>query len=199
MTALSTTKDRGSFIFHHLDVALTPEYIAQLSEHNPGWRIERTADLKLVVMPPTNSETGNKNFNLATKLGVWNEIRKLGYGFDSSTGFTLPNGAIYASGLAWVGKERWDALAQEDRNTFAPLAPDFVLELRSPDQSLSRLTAKMTEYMENGVRLAWLIDPQSRQTYVYQENGVVAVVHFDQPLTGGEVLPGFELVLDSVL
>ena len=162
---------------------------------NPNMRIERDSDMNIMVMPPTNSYTGNYNFELAGELFAWNRKHKLGKGFDSSTGFKLPGGAIYAPDLAWISQARWDAIPESERQGFAPIAPDFVLELRSPDQALSTLKNKMEDYIAAGCRLAWLIDPQVRKTWVYAENGDIQTIPFEEALSGAAVLEGFELRL----
>jgi Uma2 family endonuclease len=166
---------------------------------NNDLRIERTADGQMIIMAPTGSETGNRNSEINAEIVFWNRVHKLGVTFDSSTGFTLPNGAERAPDTAWIRKERWDALSPLEKKKFAPIAPDFVLELRSEDQSLSELREKMDEYMDCGCRLGWLIDPQNRRTYVYNENGEIQTVPFEEKLSGGEVMPGFEAVWGEVI
>jgi Uma2 family endonuclease len=198
MSAIATTPYNASFVLPMQAEELTPAYLLDVSAQNPGWTVERSANHQLLLMPPTNSETGNRNFRLSTKLGIWNETHHLGHGFDSSTGFTLPNGAIYAPDVAWISRERWAALLDAERQTFAPIAPDFVLELRSPEQPMTGLKAKMSEYVDNGVRLAWLVDPGSQRTFVFEANGDIHTVPFEQALSGGEVLPGFVVVMAEV-
>ena len=166
---------------------------------NNDLRIERTADGQMIIMAPTGSETGNRNSEINAEIVFWNRVHKLGVTFDSSTGFTLPNGAERAPDTAWIRKERWEALSPQEKKKFAPIAPDFVLELRSEDQSLSELREKMDEYMDCGCRLGWLIDPQNRRTYVYNENGEIQTVSFEEKLSGGEVMPGLEVVWGEVI
>lgn len=166
---------------------------------NNDLRIERTADGQMIIMAPTGSETGNRNSEINAEIVFWNRVHKLGVTFDSSTGFTLPNGAERAPDTAWIRKERWDALSLQEKKKFAPIAPDFVLELRSEDQSLSELREKMDEYMDCGCRLGWLIDPQNRRTYVYNENGEIQTVSFEEKLSGGTVMPGLEVVWGEVI
>ena len=177
---------------------MTDEQFLAFCQLNPNARIERDSDLNVIIMPPTNSETGNYNAELIVELGIWNRQYKLGKIFDSSTGFKLPGGAIYAPDLAWISQNRWDALPASDRQGFAPIAPDFVLELRSPDQNFSDLKNKMEDYIAAGCRLAWLIDPQARKTWVYAENGDIQPVPFEEVLSGGTVLTGFSLRLADV-
>src|SRR3954452_3412752 len=126
---------------------------------NPEWRIERTEEGDLVIMPPTGGRTGARNFTLIAQFGRWVDADGTGLGFDSSTGFTLPNGAKRSPDLAWVRRPRWDALTKEQRAKFPPLCPDFVVELRSPSDDLEILQEKMEEYIANGAQLGWLIDP----------------------------------------
>ena len=178
---------------------MSDEQFLAFCQLNPNARIERDSDLNVKIMPPTNSETGNYNAELIVELGIWNRQYKLGKIFDSSTGFKLPGGAIYAPDLAWISQNRWDALPASDRQGFAPIAPDFVLELRSPDQNFSDLKNKMEDYIAAGCRLAWLIDPQARKTWVYAENGDIQTIPFEELLSGGTVLTGFDLRLADVL
>lgn len=177
---------------------MSPEAFYEFCRLNDELRIERDAHGQIEIMPPTNSETGEFNASLTGELYAWNRQTKLGHTFDSSTGFTLPNGAERSPDVAWISKERWEKLPVNDRKKFAPVTPDFVIELRSPDQSLTALREKMDEYMDNGCRLGWLIDPQNRRTYVYSENGDIQTVPFDTALSGGDVLPGFELRLGEM-
>lgn len=166
---------------------------------NAELRIERNANGKIIIMPPTTSETGRYNSRIHIEIGIWNKNAKLGETFDSSTGFKLPNGADRSPDTAWIAKERWDALPAEQKRRFAPIVPDFVLELRSDDQSLTELREKMAEYIACGCRLGWLVDPQNRRTYVYSANGDIQTVGFDGALSGGEVMPGLEVRLKEVL
>jgi Uma2 family endonuclease len=165
---------------------------------NRELRIERTKDGELIIMPPTGSETGRKNFALIGKLAVWVERDGTGVGFDSSTGFILPNGAERAPDAAWVKKERWFALSEEQRQKFAPLCPDFVVELRSPTDTLAELCDKLEEYIESGARLGWLIDPFERRVHVYQPGRPPEVLADPGEVAGDPVLPGFVLPLDVI-
>lgn len=178
---------------------MTREEFFEFCLQNAELRIERDAKGQIEIMPPTSSETGKYNASLTGELYLWNRQAKLGHTFDSSTGFTLPNGAERSPDAAWVSADRWEALPVGARNRFAPIAPDFVLELRATDQPLRTLRDKMAEYIANGCRLGWLIDPQNRRTYVYWENGDVQTIPFDAVLAGGEVLPGFELRLSELI
>lgn len=167
-------------------------------ENNQDLRIERDSQGKINIMPPTNSETGRQNAELMLEIGIWNRLTKLGYAFDSSTMFKLPNGAERSPDLSWIRKDRWEALSSDQRQKFAPIMPDFVVELRSGEQSLTELRDKMEEYFTCGAQLGWLIDPKSRRTYIYTANGDIQTISFDQLLSGGEVLPGFSLALEKI-
>lgn len=177
---------------------MTDEQFYQFCVLNPELRIERTADKFVVIMPPTNSDTGNRNFELTAELAIWNRKHKLGKGFDSSTGFKLPNGADISPDVAWITNDRWEAISESQKQRFAPIAPDFVAEIRSGDQNLNYLKGKMEEYIECGCRLAWLIDPKNRKTWVYYANGDIQTIPFDTPLSGGDVMPGFEVLLADI-
>ncbi|MCC6410060.1 MAG: Uma2 family endonuclease, partial [Saprospiraceae bacterium] len=133
------------------------------------------------------------------EIGLWNKMTNLGETFDSSTGFTLSNGAERSPDTAWIARERWEALPNTQKQSFAPIVPDFVVELRSSSDNLAVLKLKMAEYMACGCRLGWLVDPQNTQTLVYHENNEVETVAFNQVLTGGDVMPGLEVTLAEVL
>jgi Uma2 family endonuclease len=181
------------------DNGMTDDEFYALCRENPELRIERTANGKIIVMPPTTSETGRYNSKIHIEIGIWNKNTKLGETFDSSTGFKLPNGAERSPDSAWISNERWNALPIEQKRKFAPIVPDFVLELRSDDQNLTELREKMDEYMDCGCRLGWLIDPQNRRTYVYASNGDIQTIKFDDVLSGEDVMPGLEMRLGEVL
>lgn len=160
---------------------------------NRDWRIERTSDGDIIIMPPTGLETGGRNFNLAGMFHAWVRTDGTGKGFDSSTGFILPNGAERSPDLAWVRLSRLNALTEKQRERFAPLCPDFVVELRSPSDSLTALQAKMEEYIENGAELGWLIDPFEKKVYVYRPQGQVECLDNPATVSGDPLLKGFVL------
>lgn len=177
------------------DSVMNDETFFEFCQLNPELRIERDAQKNIFIMAPTTSETGNRNAKLTIEFGIWNKQHQLGEVFDSSTGFKLPNGAERSPDVSWIRKDRWEALSPAERKSFAPIAPDFILELRSEDQSLAYLKEKMEEYIAAGCRTGWLVDPKGRKTFVYTENGDIQTVSYDDTLSGGEVLPGFELRL----
>lgn len=171
----------------------------QLCLANPDLRLERTAIGELVIMPPTGSETGRRNLSLSGQLWLWNEQHRLGHAFDSSTGFKLPNGAERSPDASWIVQERWDALTPEQKQRFAPICPDFVAELLSVSDQLEKIQTKMQEYMMNGARLGWLIDPGRKQVEIYRHEKKVEVLENPKIISGESVLPGFILNLSSIL
>ncbi|MBR8838440.1 MAG: Uma2 family endonuclease [Stigonema ocellatum SAG 48.90 = DSM 106950] len=178
---------------------VTQEQFAALAAANPDLRLERTARGELIVNPPTGWETGERNRSLTGQLDRWYEENEdLGKAFDSSTGFILPNGATRSPDASWVSEERWEALTPEQKGTFANICPDFVVELRSSSDSLKSLQAKMREYIDNGARLGWLIDPPQRRVEVYRPELAVEVLENPTELSGETVLPGFVLNLRRV-
>ena len=167
----------------------------QLNSH---LRIERNSLGKLIIMSPAGSETGNRNFKLIQQLANWTDKDSTGIGFDSSAGFILPGGATRSPDASWIKLTRWNSISDAQKAKFAPIAPDFVVELRSPSDSLQMLKDKMQEYMDNGVSLGWLIDRPNRQVYIYTPGKNVQCL--DNPLTvsGGSLLPGFSLDLTKI-
>jgi Uma2 family endonuclease len=165
----------------------------ELCRINRDLRIERTAEGELVIMSPTGGATGNRNFRLTVAFGIWVEKDGTGVGFDSSTGFVLPNGAERAPDVAWVKASRWDALTPEQREKFVPLCPDFVVEIRSRSDSLDELKAKLEEYVANGTALGWLIDPYLRQIHVYRPDAAPVLLDGPHEVSGEPVLAGFVL------
>ncbi len=177
---------------------LDDEQFFQLCQDNRDLQFERNANGTLIIMPPTGGETGRRNLELAVELGVWNRQTQLGIAFDSSTGFKLPNGANRSPDVAWIPRERWEGLTAEEKQGFLPLCPDFVVELRSRTDSLPTLQEKMQEYIENGTRLAWLINPSSQTVQIYRPQQPVEVVNSPSQLSGEDVLPGFVLNCDRL-
>ena len=181
------------------DAGLDDRQFFELCQLNPDLKIERNGAGQLIIMSPTGSRTGNYNAELNTELGIWNRKHRLGRVFDSSTGFRLPNGATYGPDAAWAANEKWDALSPEEQERFAPLVPDFIIELRSRHDELEALQAKIAEFIACGCRLAWLVDPYERRTLVYEGEQPPYAVLFEEVLRGGEVLPGLVVRLGEVL
>jgi Uma2 family endonuclease len=177
---------------------LTHEQFRELCLTNRDIWLELTAQGELILMPPTGWETGKRNAHLTTDLNIWNRQAKLGVVFDSSTGFTLPNGAVRSPDAAWVRQDRLDAL-NPDPDSFLLLAPDFAIELRSATDSAQALRAKMKEYQENGVRLGWFLNVKDKDVEIYRLGQAVEVLKSPVSLSGEDVLPGFVLELKGLL
>ena len=176
----------------------TEAQFTELAKCNPDLRWELTAQGEVIVMPPTGSQTGSFNSELTTDFVIWNRQAKAGKVFDSSAGFKLPNGAIRSPDVAWIAQARWEQLSPEQRRQFAPICPDFVLELVSLADDLATLEAKMQEYLENGCRLGWLVNPETRSVTIYRPKVAPETVTFNVLLSGEEVLPGFSLDLRHI-
>jgi Uma2 family endonuclease len=170
----------------------------EFCRRNPDMRIEMSKDGDIIIMPPTNTETGRKNFDLVVDFGIWARQDKTGVAFDSSTGFTLPNDARRSPDLAWVRKEKWDALSKDEKRRFARLVPDFVVELRSETDTLKVLQNKMVEYIESGVLLGWLIDPQERKVHIYRPEKAVETLDNPEQVSGESIIEGFILELENI-
>lgn len=177
------------------NVDLSDEQFYRLCQVNQNWQLERTAKGELVIMSPVGGVSGNREADLITDLNLWNRQTQLGKVFSSATIFRLPNGGDRSPDAAWVSNERWSALTPEEQAGFPPICPDFVIELRSRTDSLQPLQEKMQEYLDSGLRLGWLINPQAQQVEIYRSNQTVEIVQLPVSLSGEDVLPGFVLSL----
>ena len=180
-------------------VSLTDDAFYALCQANPEVKFERTSVGELIVMPPTGGETGNRNIKLSARLENWAEQDNTGLAFDSSTMFQLPNGAYRSPDAAWILLERWEVLAPEERQAFPPICPDFVVELRSPSHSLKAAQNKMQEYMDNGTRLGWLLNPKDQQVEIYRQGQEKEILQAPTHLSGEQVLSRFVLELKGIL
>jgi Uma2 family endonuclease len=178
---------------------LTDEQFYLLCQANPEAKLERTAAGELVVLSPTGRESGQRNRRLTQRLGNWTDADGTGEAFDSSTMFRLPSGAYRSPDAAWISLTRWNALTPKQRQSFPPICPDFVVELRSDSDQLGVLQDKMQEYIDNGTRLGWLIDPQSQTVEIYRAGQLKEVKQNPQQVLGEDVLPGFSLSLAGIL
>ena len=177
---------------------LTDEQFYQLCQDNRDLRFERNINGDMVIMPPTGGETSNRNLRIIQQLGIWTDKNQTGIAFDSSGGFKLPNGADRSPDAAWIPKKKLENLTQEQRQKFLPLCPDFVVELRSPSDNLKSLQKKMQEYIENGTKLAWLINRQDQQVEIYRQGQEVEILNNPQTLSGEDVLVDFVLELEKI-
>lgn len=176
-------------------LTLSDEQFVQLCQCNPDVRLERTSAGDLVVMPPTGSDTGAYNTGINAQLWFWNQQTQMGVVFDLSTGFRLPNGVVRSPDAAWIQRDRWDALSERDRQGFAPLCPDVVIELVSPSDDVQLLRAKMQEYLDNGARLGWLIHLSAQTADIYRPERSPQSVQLPAQLSDDQILPGFALSL----
>jgi Uma2 family endonuclease len=174
---------------------VTPEQFEELCRKYRKLRLELTSTGELIVMPPAGSHTGKRNFNLTSQLAAWFRQHGIGVCFNSSAGFTLPNGAIRSADVAWIRSEKWDSLTEEEKEKFSRICPDFVVELRSRCDTLTDLYLKMFDYMENGASLGWLIDPFKRQVDVYRPSEETVVLENPKTVSADPLLPGFTLDL----
>ncbi|MBD1215452.1 MAG: Uma2 family endonuclease [Dolichospermum circinale Clear-D4] len=181
-----------------ITLKISHEQFLDLALANRDLQLERNATGELIIMPPTGSYTGKINFDIAGQLWFWNRQTKLGEAFDSSTGFHLPNGSDRSPDAAWIKQEKWDTLSLEQKESFAPICPDFVLELRSKTDSLEKLQSKMREYIENGASLGWLIDQKNQRVEIYRPGKDVEILEHPTSLSGEDILPGFILDLTEL-
>jgi Uma2 family endonuclease len=175
-------------------IQFSDEQFYQLCRHNPHLNLQLTGDGKLILKSDTDDENGHLNREICANLGVWNDQHKLGVCFDSSTCFKLPNNSKYSPNISWISQFRWEHLTSEQKEKFPAIAPDFVLELISSDDMLKNHHNKMREYITNGVKLGWLIDPETKKIEIYRIGQEVEILHHPSSLSGEEVLP--DLILD---
>ncbi|MCY7377499.1 MAG: Uma2 family endonuclease [Pyrinomonadaceae bacterium] len=180
-------------VFDFSPLRLTDEQFENLCRNHPDLNLEMSAEGELIIVPPTLPDTGWKNSDLITDVNIWARKDKTGIVFDSSSLFTFPNGAKRSPDVSWILREKWDALSEAEKKRFSRLVPDFVIELRSSSDALKTLKKKMAEYIENGVRLGWLIDPLERKVHIYRADGSVEVLDNPEMVAGEDVLIGFEL------
>lgn len=200
MSAVLTPTETKPVILHFgpLLKRMSDHEFFEFCQRNQDWRIELTSEGDLIIMPPTGGTTSHSNFNLIVLFGTWARVDGTGKGFDSSGGFTLPSGAKRSPDLAWVRRERWAALSEEEQGEFPPLCPDFVVELRSASDRLATLQAKMQEYIVNGAEMGWLIDPLEKKVYIYRPQAEVECLTHPETISGAPLLPGFVLPLTEI-
>lgn len=176
------------------NVGITDDQFFSLCQVNPQWNLEINKQGELMIMPPIGGISGNREANLIADLIIWNRQKKLGIVFSSSTIFCLTNGAKRSPDVAYIKLENWQKLTLQEQEKFPPICPDFVIELRSKTDSLKPLQEKMQEYLESGLKLGWLINPQDQQVEIYRQNQEVEIVSLPATLSGENTLP--DLILD---
>ncbi len=199
MTVTTTDATTNSIVLQMSPlISMSEDSFFDFCQLNSHLRIERNSTGELIIMSPTGSETGNRNFKLIQQLANWTDRDGTGIGFDSSAGFILPNGATRSPDASWIKLNKWNALSEAQQAKFAPICPDFVVEIRSASDKLKPLQDKMLEYIDNGASLGWLIDRTNRQVYIYSPNQDVQCL--DNPLTvsGDSLLVGFDLDLTKI-
>lgn len=188
----------GPILLNIKSLKLTEEQFELLCRDNRDMRIELTAQGELVIMSPTGMKTGWRNSTLTQRMANWTEMDGTGICCDSSTLFTLPNGAKRSPDVSWIKRERIDALTDEQQESFAPICPDFVLELRSPSDTVAFVQRKMDEYMANGAQLGWMIDPYTKRVFIYRPKQPVECLENPESVAGDPLLPGFVLNVRAI-
>lgn len=178
--------------------SISDRALEQLCRENPDLRFETDARGKLIIMSPTGSESGKRNSSLLAQVWNWNNQGKAGVVFDSSTGFKLSNGATRSPDVSWIAIERWDSLNDKQKRGFAPIDPDFVIELMSPTDDLSTTQQKMTEYINCGVKLGWLINPDAKEVEIYRLGKDKEISSNPSSLSGEDILPGLTVELSDI-
>ena len=182
-------------VFNFLQGNLKDDEFYELSQKNPHLKLEKNSDGTVIIMPNTGGKTGKRNTKLTTRLSLWEEENG-GNTFDSSTAFIFPNGATRSPDAAWVSDAQWNTLTDAEQEKFPPVSPEFIVELMSPSDRLKDAKAKMLEYIDNGVQLAWLINPSEEEVHIYRADGTIAKVNgFDNVLSGENILLNFEFYL----
>lgn len=193
-----TKSVRLHFEFEDEKQKMTTDEFWEFCAKNKKLRAELTKEGDVIVMPPTGFETSDRNSEINFQLKLWNKENKNGKITESNGGFILPNGAIYAPDASWTSNERLEKFTTEEKKKFLPLCPDFIIELRSESDNLSELKNKMKEYIENGAKLGWLINPKRKEVSIYRANGKIEVLENPQMVSGEEVLKGFEFKLTEI-
>lgn len=193
MSQLTTIEPSAPVRLNVQGLKMTDAQFALLCQENPELRLELTAQGELIIMPPTGSKTGWRNNEISYSLTAWAKADGTGLTFDSSTLFTLPNGAKRSPDASWMRKDRWSTLSVGEQEGFAPLCPEFVIELRSPSDRLSDLQDKMQEYLANGAQLGWLIDPVEKRVHIYRPGLPAEILADPVSVSGDPLLPGFVL------
>jgi len=199
MTVATTKETTNSIVLQMSPViSMSEDSLFDFCQLNSHLRIERSSTGELIIMSPAGSETGNRNAKLMQQLANWTDRDGTGIEFDSSAGFILPNGSTRSPDASWIKLTKWNTLSDRQKTKFAPICPDFVVEIRSPSDGLKPLQDKMIEYIENGSSLGWLIDRKNRQVYIYCPNQGVQCLDNPTTVSGDSLLIGFSLDLTKI-
>ncbi|HLF84564.1 MAG TPA: Uma2 family endonuclease [Blastocatellia bacterium] len=200
-TQPSTVNELEALVIHlgPLKSLMSDDEFFEFCSRNRDLRIEMTKEGEMIIMLPVGSEGGHREFNLTAEFAAWAKTDGTGIGFSSSTGFKLPNGAKRSPDLSWIRLERWNAIPKKQRKKFAPICPDFVVELRSETDKLGALKAKLKEYIENGAQLGWLIDPIEKRVHIYRPNAEVETLEHPTSLSEEPLLKGLSLNLTGII
>ena len=170
---------------------MTDDEFLRFCLENPDLRIERDRNLNIIIMPPVTTLSAYSSGAAFTELSIWNKRFKKGYTFDSSTGFSLPDRSVLSPDAAWVSREKWSSLSEDDKDKFVPVCPEFVIEVKSKSDSLDDLMKKMVAWMKNGCHLAWLIDLRNEVIFIYRPgqkeekiDGLNRVINGEGPVEG---------------
>jgi Uma2 family endonuclease len=200
-TAVQKLQNIEAFMGQHFSFfvgKISDKHFEQICRKNRDFKIELNVQGELIIMPPTLPDTGWRNTRLNTRTDIWSLETNTGIVFDSSTIFTFPNGAKRSPDVAWITLEKWNSFTDAEKKKVSKITPDFVIELRSSTDSIKTLQAKMREYIENGVSLGWLIDPENKRVHIYRANGEVEVLQNPNIVSGEDVLVGFELNVQEI-
>ena len=178
--------------------SISDRSLEQLCRENPDLRFETDTNGKLIIMPPTGSESGKRNGDLFGQVWYWNRQSKTGVVFDSSTGFKLSNGATRSPDVSWIASDRWNSLTDKQKRGFAPIDPDFVIELLLPTDNLLTTQQKMSEYANCGVKLGWLVNPDEKQVEIYRLGKDKEILDNPSSLSGENILPGLTVDLSNI-
>lgn len=178
---------------------LTEAEFSEFCAANRDYRIEKDMHGNIIFMSPVHVDSGFYEGEVFAALKTWNRKSNTGVAFSASTGFTLPNTAVRSPDASWLSMQKWKSLTDKEKKSFAPVCPEFVVEIRSKSDILKEVKEKMVEWIENGVELGWLIDVKAQKTYIYRADGSVEIIKgFDKILTGENLLRGFEFELSNL-
>jgi Uma2 family endonuclease len=191
-------QDREMSLRIRFDQPLSDEALERFSLDNDPWRVERDANGDLIMMTPSNSDGGRVEGHVYAELAIWSRIDGRGEVFGPSAGFRLPDTSVRAADAAWMSLARWDALTPAQQQSFAPICPDFIIEVRSKSDRLQTLEAKMEMWIANGAQLAWLIDPERKAVAIYRPGQSPELLHEPTSVQGTGPIAGFELLTSRI-